>query len=263
MTTNLFSEFKEGEISRSRRVGHSFTNYYSSMDWKEKLSTKAGLAESATQGVAAVANVGGILGLIGGGLAIAGAGAAGAGFFVAVAGPQVAVTAGVVGLALLAKGTYTNREAAHRELSRYVWNMVDDDPPPNGVCFTDDALERAANAALTLMDDGKSQIKLLGPKLETAKVRFDRFNQDVGDTTAQLLRLRASPQAANAEMAKLRTKMDQAVKQGGAIFEYVRRCCHTGNYIQAPHLLSLAMKEKCLKGSVGARPRQIISRVLG
>jgi hypothetical protein len=43
-------------------------------------------------------------------------------------------------------------------------------------------------------------------------------------------------------------------KSGGTIFEYARRCSHTSNYLQAPHLVALVMHEKFSPGLVVGHP---------
>lgn len=267
MATNAFSHIvKDHGVSNFRRVGHSFTNYFSSID-----RSSFGFSNTSQKVVEQAANFAGTAGGVGGALTIAMgeaavAGLAGAGFLAAVAGPQVAVTAGVVGLALLVKGTYSNREAAHISLSQYVWNMVDTEPPAKPL-NTADNLNDACDAAMTLLDDGKSQIKLLGSKLQAAQTKLGVFHTDLRAKTALLAaeenKFNMAPRGQRGDSARrtaqtrytkieteIRTKLEEAMAKDGAIFEYVRRCAHTGNYIQAAHIVALAMKEKLDPGSV-------------
>src|SRR3954471_8926064 len=114
MPANVFSPLIRHDVSNWRRVGHSASNSFQSID-----RSSFGFSNASTQVINAASNFGGTAGAVGGAIAIgmtsAAAGAvAGAGFLAAVAGPQVAVTAGVVGLVMLVKGTYSNREAAHK-----------------------------------------------------------------------------------------------------------------------------------------------------
>ena len=263
MPGNIFSPLINGEVSAARRVWHSTTNYFSSID-----RSSFSLSNVSNQTVNTAANVAGVVGGAAGAITLqlgeaAAAGLAGAGFLAAVAGPQVAVTAAVVGVALLAKGAYSNREAAHRKLSEYVWNLVDDTPPPRGLVFSQESLDDAADAATTLMDDGKNQLKLLGTKLQTAHGKFRTVNQRFERYAQRAHDLRMSWRgisnvaARNRALADYRVLRDEAralwekeTGSGGAIFEYVRRCSHTGNYLQAPHIISLALKQKINPGSV-------------
>jgi hypothetical protein len=259
MPENIFSPLINGEVSHARRVWHSTTNYFSTID----LSPSNVAAQTANT----ASNFAGVAGGVGGAITIqlgeaAAAGLAGAGFLAAIAGPQVAVTAAVVSVALLAKGAYSNREAAHRKLSEYVWNLIDDTAPAHGRVFSQESLDDAADAATTLLDDGKNQLKLLGTKLQSAQQKFRTVNQRFETFVQRANRLKTSPgwrtpSMRNRVLDEFRQNRDEAravwekeIQSGGAIFEYVRRCAHTGNYLQAPHIISLALKQKISPGSV-------------
>ncbi len=251
MPSNRFSDVDYGKVSNWRRVGHSASNYFSSIDRS---------SVSASGALSTVTNVGGVAAGVGGAMAIQMTGAAigglaTAGFLVAIAGPQVAVTAAVVGLALAAKDMYSNREAAHTAISEYVWSMIDDERPRKDI-DTEERLKEAAEAALTLMNDGKNQIKLLGTKMKEAQLKFDECNHKFKVFHGQLLALRADKAQAKrvavqfvasidgqiiALKAKAQALWDKEVKSGGAIFDYVRRCSHTANYLQAPGIIALWM----------------------
>lgn len=266
MPANIFSPLINGEVGRARRMWHSTTNYFSSID-----RSSFHLSNVSNQTINTASNVAGVTGGVAGGLTLAlsqgaMAGLAGAGFLAAVAGPQVAVTAAVVGVALLAKGAYSNREAAHRSLSHYAWNLVDDQPPQHGVTFSAHGLLDASDAAMTLMDDGKNQIKLLGTKLQTAQEKFARVNTRIEGFARAYHRLLGDWAAVPATrqylmVARYRTRLGEIAAQaeelwttesrpGGGIFEYVRRCSHTANYLQAPHIIALGMKERICPSSV-------------
>ena len=267
MVANVFTPIvKEHGVSNFRRVGHSFTNYFSSID-----RSSFGFSSTSQKVVEQTANFAGTAGAVGGTLTLAMgeaavAGLAGAGFLAAVAGPQVAVTAGVVGLALLIKGTYSNREAAHISLGQYVWNMVDTEPPAK-LLNTAENINDACDAAMTLLDDGKSQVKLLGSKLGAASAKLEIFHTSlkakIRILDAEVTKYRGAVAGARGKSVRdaaqkkysrtrveIIAEMEEAMAQGGAIYEYVRRCAHTGNYIQAAHIVSLAMKEKLKAGSV-------------
>lgn len=289
MPANYFSQFVNDDISRTRRVFHSTTNYFRTID-----RTSFGLSPAGTkaQGVAGnvanaggkalegAANAAGVAGGVAGVLATVGVATAGAiGLGVAFGGPQAAIAAAVIGLVLLAKGTYSNRESAHKALSKYVWNYVDDLPPVEGVNFSTASLEDAADAALTLLDDGKNQIKLLGTKLTAKKAKFDTFQTRLQQLVTEcnaartqlaslplMISFGASAQGSNPAIAAAEQRVARMLKDieklwateskvDGAIFEYVRRCAHTANYLQAPHIVALAMKEKHSPGSVVGKPQ--------
>ncbi len=254
MPKNLFSAMVRGEVDNWRRIGHSASDYVRSID-----RSSLGLVSTPEQVINAAGLFAGTAGGVAGGIALgmsqAAAGAvAGAGFLAAIAGPQVAVTSAVVGLVFLVKGTYSNREAAHRALYDYTWNMVDDQPPTKGLRFTKEELESACDAAATLLDDGKNQIKLLGTKLQEAEKKFtqelaklEKLYVRYETEMFQLKRLGAS-NLSSTELLRIRAEFDKLwkkeTKSGGAIFNYVRRLSHTGNYIQAAHLVALGMKSK-------------------
>jgi len=263
VTANIFTPMIAGHsVSTFRKITHSAKNYFQSID-----RSSFGFGSASTKVLEQAGNFAGTAGAVAGGITLgmteaAIAGLAGAGFLAAVAGPQVAVTAGVVGLALLVKGTYSNREAAHIALSKYVWNMVDDQPPSVNL-DTADRLNDACDAAMTLLDDGKNQIKLLGSKYTAAKIKMDVLHQNMttwsNEYRAKLTLYNTTTDPAIKTQAgkdkdKIRDKFKdiwaKESKQGGAIFEYVRRTSHTGNYIQAAHIVALAMKEKLNTGSV-------------
>ncbi|MDE1180925.1 hypothetical protein [Paraburkholderia sp.] len=251
--SNVFSAMKKGEVGHARRVFHSATNYVRSIDRSSfsfgNASSQIGNAAGTFAGTA-----GGVAGVIS--MTVTGA-VVGAGFLAAVSGPQVAITGAVLGLALLAKGAYSNRDSAHTALAQYVWNMVDSDAPEKRGPYTKADLEDAADAAMTLMEDGKSQVKLMGTKMAAAQTKFEKVNRDVKDLHDTFMRLKAVPpmqrnaqqeNANNQEIKRTQEKLqalwEKESKSGGAIFEYVRRCMHTGNYIQAPYVIAMAMSAK-------------------
>jgi hypothetical protein len=268
----MFSPLLKGERDWYTRVGHSAGNWFSSIDrtsfgfaennYRVNMNNVTAIGGGVTN---AATNFAGTAGVVAGSIAIgmsatAATAVAGAGFLAAIAGPQIAVTAGVVGLAMLIKSAYSNREAAHKKLYAYVWNMVDDKPP---TAWDEASLKEAAAAAVTLMDDGKNQIKLLGEKLTTAQNKFqtalaamDKLNRDYDQGVLDEARLRPNranaryageysrAQDATTNMTRLKTMFVKEMKEGGAIFEYIRRLSHTGNYIQAPGIIALAMKQQ-------------------
>lgn len=260
-----FTPLLQAEISNARRVAHSISNWFSSIG---RDSFTAENTFDATMDLAG--NASGALGLVAGAATIAGSAVAGGAFLAACAGPQVAVTAGVLGLVVLAKQSYSNRESAHRAIAPLVWNLVDTEAPSacgggsvSSVIYTADQLNTGASAALELLTDGQNQLKLLAEKLKAADNKFQTFNSgvlaeqqkfDQLATRFNVATTSAQRQALIVEARQLRTKIIEKWKTeaepGGAIFEYVRRLSHTGNYIQAPHILALAMQERASPGSV-------------
>lgn len=266
-----FTPLLDAEVSNLRRVSHSFSNWFST------IGRDGFTAEDAFDMTMDVAgNASGTLGLVAGAATIAGSAVAGGAFLAACAGPQVAVTAGVLGLVVLAKQTYSNRESAHRTLAPLVWNLVDTEAPSacgggnvQSVVYTADQLNTGASAALELLTDGQNQLKLLGEKLKAADIKFQAFNALVLADQQRLDQLKtrfraastaSQQQAIRAEYRQMKAKIiaqwKTEAESGGAIFEYVRRLSHTGNYIQAPHLLALAMQERASPTSVVGKPQR-------
>ena len=265
MATNIFSPLINGEISRFRRVGHSTTNYFSTIG-----RSSVTVDNAINTGVNLVGVAGGVSGAITLASTVA-AGTATAGVMaLAFAGPQAAVATAVVGIALLAKGAYSNREAAHKKLSEYVWNLVDNENPKIAI-NSKATLETAADAAMYLLTEGGNQIKLLGSKHQAALTKFNTLNTTITAKKVQIERdiareqthlapghmaAGAARQAIAQWKASFKTELEKTwekeTKPGGIIFEYVRRCAHVGNYIQAPHIVAMAMKENVDPGHIAA-----------
>jgi hypothetical protein len=258
---NYFSELKKGGVTWERRVGHSFTQGVHG-DWRrfagEKLVHEAGGVIEGADFVGKA--VGGTFVLTADALQWAKAAAATVGVVAAMAGPQAGIALGVVGLVSLVHGTLSDRESAHKELAKYVWTMVDTLKPEVDICGGGENLFKAGEAAATLLDDGKNQIALLGdkykkaedgfnqtflPKFHDLKGAFTKALEDFGRTKGQ-----GELENALALQSSIIEMFNENAKPGGAAFEYVRRLCHTGNYLQAPYILALAMKEKWQKGAL-------------
>lgn len=141
-------------------------------------------------------------------------------------------------MVLLAKARYSNREAAHLAIQEYVWNLVDDCAPKK---LDESNIDAAAEAALTLLADGKNQMKLMVGKHESAHKAADAAAQ-------RLLKIRGFGERMDA------LKKD-CTAPSGALFHYVRRCSHLGNYLQAPQILSLSLQEKFAPGSLKNAPQ--------
>jgi hypothetical protein len=260
MAANEFSQFLDGEVGHTRRIGHSAYNYLQTVHANP-------FGNHSSVSLNNLTNVGGqamnVMGVVAGSAAIGfatGAVATGA-FAAAVAGPQAAVVLGVISIGMAVKGAYSNREASHKVLSKYVYNMVDDVAP---LAWTKESLKEAAKAANYLLSQGQNQFELVGSKFQTASATFttyvgalntkvDKFNAAKADAVSQ--RIAAGPRATAAATAtrlqrEVRNEWIAASKSGGAIFEFVRRCSHTGNYLQAPHILHLAILEELSTGAV-------------
>lgn len=259
--SNIFRELIEGKVGAGRRVAHSASNYYqgsfqSLKQWKSKSGRDVVDAGGMTINV--VANGLGTAGGVVGALSVAGHAAAGTATAVLIASPGAALMAGLIGVALVVKGAYSNRDAAHTALRDYVWSLVDACPPSQlqNDHFSKEGLLNAADAAAVLMADGKQQLKLLHSKLADATKRFDSFFMGLKDDHAKYVRAKrditnptAQEECRNAQSSAQKRWAEQTVP-GGAVFNYVRRLVHTGNYLQAPHIIAMAMKEVLEPGSV-------------
>ncbi|WP_152522564.1 hypothetical protein [Sphingobium ummariense] len=268
----MFAQFKNdrlGQYVSPRRMAHSASDFFRST--KPALNYAHAKADALSnnvphphrQGMAAamkgfgsdqmmgagghIANVTG-LGLGTGGMVVGAmtiAGAAGATTLSAltVAGPQVAVTAGVLGLVLAAKALYSNREAAHAELTGYCWSLIDDEAPKP---LTAAGLKTASEAALTLIQDGQDQMILTAEKLRSAAHKLDIFNDSLEASIAELGRM--DPNKVAVQQRILKEKVNAGLAPDGAIREFARRVVHTGNYIQAPHIYNMSMRENLMPG---------------
>lgn len=246
MPRNAFSELTgdgSGKVSNLRRVSHSFTDYFRSID-----RSSIGL-QNVGAGINGVNVAAGVGGAVKSGLSLskfaAGAVAA-SGILAACAGPQAAITASAISLCFLVKSTYSNREAAHRILRPYVWSIVDDHPPAS--FNTIEELQKVAQAAQALLDDGKNQYKLVGIKFQKAAAEFAELNREIDEMATRLIRelhaapFRGNPVAIAALEKYMESVWEKESKPGGRIFNFVRRCEHTSNYLQAPHLVAHAMR---------------------
>ena len=263
-TKNSFSDLKTAsamEVAWYRKVAHSASNAVSSHFVKEE--------DYKEFGKAALVNASNAVGIMSTGATIAAAAGSTAAFALAMSGPQAGITLGLIGIGLLVYEASSDREKAHNELLPFVWTLIDDVPPPT---FTEDTLKTACGAATTLLDDGKAQFKLLKSKYDERHLAFKRlFDQvaaDTGSINSLATQMRDSLKIRNmtlyksleSKRSKLIDKRAEDIKvglaSGGAIFEFVRRCCHVSNYLQAPHILGLGIKEKIANGSVIGKPRE-------
>lgn len=260
MAKNAFSKYKSSEtnveIGWWRKTGHSAGDWFSatkSADTKkDNLKTAASAANNAV----------GVMGTAAAAAAWAGSTV---GFVAAMSGPQAGVVLGVVAIGLLVKEAYSNREAAHKKLAPYVWTFVDDEPPkPFG---TEKELQDICSAAATLLEDGKSQFKIMHSKYSEKQERFKQAFSDyeakldkIKSIAIQLKNARQTDRAAiivrlEKEIVLLNEMFKKAAAVEGVIFEYVRRCCHIGHYLQASYILNLGVRETLFAGSVvGKQP---------
>jgi hypothetical protein len=171
MAQNMFSHLLTGDVGHGRRVLHSAKNYFQTVHvnpFGNHDSVSVGnLANAGGQGmnVAAVVAGSAAIGWAGGAVATGA-------FAAAVSGPQAAVVLGVIGVAMALKSAYSNRESSHKTLSKYVFNMVDDETPP---AFTAETLKEGARAANYLLSEGQNQFELVSSKYQVASQRFTAY----------------------------------------------------------------------------------------
>lgn len=239
-----------------RRVGHSASDALSG-------AYDRFMGGSNTDRLTAVAEAGNVsAGILATGASVAAAASCTVAFTVAMSGPQAGVTLGLIGLALLAKEAYSDREAAHNAIQPHVWSIVDNVQPATVPSF--DQLKTLAAACLTLQEDGKNQLKKIQSKYEeryhnyrefiksiTREIdesdKFKRLAQNSRNTMAQ--RTRLSGQAGD-HLDEARRLIAAGQKPGGAIWEFVRRCSHISNYIQASEIVALAVRTELLTAGV-------------
>ncbi len=245
MAANCFSRINMASLERSNymRVWHSFTNFFGG-------SERSDLEASTTTGV------GNAVGIAGMGLGVAALSSTATAL--AIAGAATGIGGAVIALGLFAYSAYSNRDAKHRDLQPYVWSLVDDTPPKG--FSSPQELNEAAKAAGYLIVEGKNQINDFVSKIKEASELFDQFTHNVDFRIAIINNLRIQPQFIQGDAAihdqvksllnSLKEEWDEAIKENGPVFEWLRRCHHAANYLQAPHIMSLAMKEKVSPGSV-------------
>jgi len=238
MPTNpdLFSKFKNPtqiKVSTFRKVVHSATNKVGSMS-KKDLGTNV------------VENANAAVGVMTFGATIAVAAGSTAAFAAAMTGPAAGVALGVVGIALAAKAMYSNREAAHTAITPYMFSLIDD-APPKALPSDKPALEKLGGAALSLITDGQAQVSQGHGKLASAETAFNTFLRNYGELTRWHKRYKTDRQPGNKLLVvqneqKRQDLIATAEKQGGAIFEYMRRLVHFGNYLQVFEFFGKVLK---------------------
>ena len=197
---NIFDDLrKDGKVNvnRVRRVAHSasdsarvgfqnFTNRVSTVFARGSSAKERGVAvmdvslqvldTSATllthTGTAAAAAV------------IAVSAISGVAFVAAISGPQAALAMGLLGLVIAVRAAYSDRDSAHDALRKYTWSFLTSTPPEK--LDTEDKLEAAAEAAFTLMEDGKAQMSRLHEKFQVRAKAFNEFNKSFIDKSQAL-----------------------------------------------------------------------------
>lgn len=198
----------------------------------------------------------------------------------AVCGPATAILLGVGSLAYLAYNKYSNREGAHERLRPYVHTLIDDVPPTHNIWANTTTAEQkqhlatATSAALYLLKEGDSQYQLMGKKLQDAQATFNTFwNNELITALTQLadfnnadlaVLIKAVSYNPTGALAGADVKLDAlnkcialaraldkaqkykdsvwpaAIVQDGAVFEFMRRLIHLGNYLQASAIVHYA-----------------------
>ncbi len=257
MDENFFSKYKSTktalEIGRFRKVGHSASDWFSAKMSSDKTDIFATGLSGANNAAGALAT----------GAAVAAWAGSSAAFVAAMTGPQAAAVIGLVAIGLLVKETYSNREAAHKEIAPYVWTFVDDKPPKK---FDNiEELRRICAAASTLLEDGKSQFNTMHSKYSEKEMIFRQFitvYQEklwaIGILEKKLkLEVKSVPANKPSDNNLLRYNIalaeemyEKAIAVDGVISEYVRRCCHLGHYMQASAILNLGIRETLQPKSV-------------
>jgi hypothetical protein len=232
-----FSQFKDPKnikVSPRRKIAHSLRDKLKSMTVKDHIGQVVPNALDATGHASTGAAI------------VAVAGVSGAAV-TALTGPAVGITLGIAAILQTAKSTYSNREKAHAKLTDYVWSYIDDEPPRQPL--DDDA----KSAALGLLLDGQAQTNRLPSKLADAERKFNQFNVEYNKLVKYHTLFDVSkndqktlpsilPKLFEAE-EKRQDLLDAAFASNGAIFEYMRRLVHAGNYIQATKIFAKVMEE--------------------
>ena len=238
---DLFSKYKNPaqiKVSTFRKVVHSASNKVGSMS-KKDLGTNM------------VDNANAAVGVMTFGASIAVAAGSTAAFAAAMTGPAAGVALGVIGIALAAKAMYSNREAAHTALTPYMYSLIDA-AAPTALPADKPALEKLGGAALSLITDGQAQVAQGHGKLASAETGFNNFLRSYTEISRWHKKFKTDRQPGNKLLVlqneqKRQDLIATAEKQGGAIFEYMRRLVHFGNYLQVFEFFG-----KVLKSDTGA-----------
>jgi hypothetical protein len=226
---NYFSGYKDQDLALHglsgllRKPSHSTSNVLSSR-------TSSGVAFK----------TGSTLGNLG----KAGLGFATAAGAVAAGGtPLIPAAAAVIGLGYLAYEAYTDREKHHINMAKHINSLIDDVPPKVNFYASNDAnlIKEVSGNATYLIRHGQNQIILLQQKFDEDFRKFKEF--------ITVYFSAAEKCTTSHDFIKLHAMNETAIKQGGPIFEFMRRLVHVGNYMQSPFILAHAAQFN-LKGSM-------------
>lgn len=280
MHENIFNDFQiQGATKlkayRPRKFLHSTSNWFSAKRQNKATDNAVNFGKSTAEFVvgdgASLTGAGiGIATIVQGGLVtgVAAGGVAGA----IISGPILAGLLGLIGLGVMIKGTYSNRDDAHYKLGPFVYNLITDKAPTNSIYTNPEHLETAAKHAGYLLKDAPNQFALMGPKLHSKQKAFTRRWAEYLDLTSWLHGYRwawtknymrdyeiwarsAKPTEVGSVITDHHIKLNTAItsgsdlltkhaKQGGDIFEYMRRLIKVGNYLQCANIVSLATYSK-------------------
>jgi len=235
-----FSVYKDPDnigVGKMRRIRHSLTQKIGSM----------GKGEAALEAVDKAALAAGV---VSAGSAVAVGLGSTAAFAAAISGPQAAVTLTVIGAVMAAKGTYSNRDSAHKQLSPYVWSFIDDMAPRE---WGHAEKINVAGAAVALISDGQAQVKAIDSKLKQVEKVFNDWwneyrkvskyhyayagsNEFLGGRGGALGTLVLQNEAARFAL------LEKAYAKDGAVREYMRRLSHMANYLQAGAVFSRVLQ---------------------
>lgn len=233
---DFFSKYKNPKnikVSTFRKVMHSASNKVGSMSKKDAA-------------VSLVEHTNTIAGTMAFGSTIAIAAGSTAAFAVAMTGPGAGIAMSVVGIVLLAKSMYSNREAAHDALTPHMFSLIDD-AAPTPLPSDKPSSDKLGGAALSLITDGQAQVNIGQAKLATAEKAYNAFLAKYVEIARYHERYKTDKQPGNKALVlenepKRQELILNAEKQGGAIFDYMRRLVHYGNYLQVFELFGKTLK---------------------
>lgn len=200
----------------------------------------------------------------------------------AIAGSMgtAALILGVIALGYAIYTLHTNRDGDHEALTDYVWTLLDDREPIKkiwktsysshigafGDAATLDQQHTVLKAAIGLLKTADSQYKLMGDKLKEATEGYKNFLVEyetlaekliITDVIVNEFKSNASKETYSKELkdalaliVQLTEKWTAAEKEGGKIFEYMRRLIHVGNYLQCAALVDYLTMFKMNQASI-------------
>jgi len=232
------SNIKGGNTSRAYKSAKQKFQALGTLSGKEK-GALAGvtIGNTALSGVSYGTAIAGYAGVTGSLLSVAGI----------ATGPIGAGILAGIGLLKLAYESYTNVEKNHKILTPYVWTVIDSNMPEKQL---DD---EAGGAAMYLITEGEDQQAVALQDFITASRALEKWASKYNMMTymhEQYAKGILQKGDMHEKESERRAHVDAGFKSaggvygGGAVWEFMRRALHWGNYAQAYNICGMLMQDK-------------------